>query len=210
MANQYLHRLSRGELYVTAFCCAAVMSVIGCQDAEQKAPSDSDASIGPAADGGAGLERDGAADAALADAAIDAAVGVRFEIGVSTSSCTGECPLYDIQLDQTGNVMFNGRGYTRQQGWGGRTVSQETAAELMELIVAADYWSLQDIYRETSDGCREVEPDRSTYTWNVTTDGPAKIVVDYQGCKGVRELEALRKVPALLIEKLGLANYLGR
>jgi len=118
--------------------------------------------------------------------------------------------MYDIELDQTGSVMFNGRGYTRQQGWGGRMVPPETAAELLELIVAADYWRLQDVYRETSDGCSEVEPDRTTYIWSVTMEGPTKIVVDYQGCKGVRELEALRKLPARLIETLGLATHLGR
>jgi hypothetical protein len=140
----------------------------------------------------------------------DASVEIRFKIALSTSDCQGGCPMYDLQLDHTGSVMFNGRGNTRQQGWGGRMVSPETAAELLELIVAASYWTLDDVYRETSDGCSEVEAGATTYTWNVAMNGPSKIVIDYQGCKGVREVEALRKIPELLVDKLGLEIYLGR
>ena|GEM_PF-2195318 len=213
--NVALRRLWRFEPSIAALVYALLMFTVGCSDAGHVVPRKADASVGPDADGGAKRRGDGAldADAAQVDAAAmadDASVGVRFEITLSTSACKGECPMYDIELDQTGSVMFNGRGYTRQQGWGGRTVSQETAAEVLELVDAADYWSLQEVYRETSDGCSEVEPDRPTYIWSVTMDGPKKIVVDYQGCKGVRALDALREIPAQLIETLGLATYLGR
>jgi hypothetical protein len=132
-----------------------------------------------------------------------------FTIALSTSGCQSGCPTYDLQLDHSGSVLFNGRGHTRQQGWGGKMVSPELAAELLESLNAAGYWTLQDVYREQSDGCSELEAERATYTWNVSTDGPAKIVIDYQGCQGVPELGELRKIPELLTDKLGLQRWLG-
>jgi hypothetical protein len=139
-----VRRLSRFELNIAALAYALVMSTLGCTDAERVEPRDADVSSAPDADGGAIEKGDGAVDAAQVDAAAsaaDASVEDTFEITLSTSACKGECPMFDIELDQTGSVMFNGRGYTRQQGWGGRMVPQETAAELLEFIVAADYWS---------------------------------------------------------------------
>ena len=41
-------------------------------------------------------------------------------------------------------------------------------------------------------GRTELDPEQTTYTWSVRTDGPTKIVIDFQGCKGVPEVEALR------------------
>lgn len=179
------------QYLAVALACAA--SMFGCSEGvdPERSVRDRDGSIAT----------DASSDAGLVDA------GTRFAISLSTSGCR-ECPLYDLQFDHTGSVLFNGRGNTRQQGWGGRMVPEALAAELLESIVQADYWELQDVYRDTGDGCSEVEADRPTHTWNVSSGGPAKIVVDYQGCKGVRELEALRELPGLLIDKLGLARYL--
>lgn len=180
--------------------CAVILSAWGC-----RARSDveaADAGAEPAADSGR-------IDTRAVSAADDASVGSRFAIALSTSDCQGGCPMYDLKLDQSGRVAFNGRGNIRQQGWVGKTVPPEAAAEILNEIVAANYWDLHDVYREPSDGCSEVAADLATHTWNVTMDGPAKIVIDYQGCKGVRELEALREIPQRLIEKLALSNWLG-
>lgn len=134
----------------------------------------------------------------------------RFSIGLSTSDCREGCPTYDLEVNQSGMVEFNGRGNTRQQGMAVKTASPEVAMEIRQAIDATSFWNLRDVYRDMSDGCTQVDADKTTYTWNVSTQGTAKIVVDYQGCKGVSELDALRKIPQLLIDKLSLGAWLGR
>lgn len=184
------------------------MLVTGCSEVEPAA-SRADASVVLAADGGAEASSREPDDTQIVVSEGDAAAaGPNFEIAFSASECQEECPAYDLKLDQTGSVLFYGQRHTRLQGWFGKMVSPEVASELLKLIVAAHYWELRDAYRVASDGCREVEPKRETHTWNVSMAGPAKIVVDYQGCQGVQETEELRNVSALLIEKLGLASYL--
>lgn len=118
--------------------------------------------------------------------------------------------MFDLKLDERGQVEFNGRGHTRQQGWGVKRVAPEIAVELLGAIEAAGYWDLRETYRAAGDGCSEVEQGRETYIWNVTTTGPAKIVIDYQGCRGIQKLEQLRKLPDMLIDKLMLQSWLGQ
>lgn len=152
----------------------------------------------------------GVASAAEATAEqADAGAQSAFSIGLSTTACTGRCPIFDLKLNQSGEVELHGRGNTRQQGWVGKMVPAETATELLDAIVAADYWELTDRYIEEADGCTELDPEQTTYTWSVRTDGPTKIVIDFQGCKGVPEVEALRAIPALLIDQLELERWLG-
>lgn len=132
-----------------------------------------------------------------------------FAIALSTSSCDSGCPAYDLTLDASGAVEFNGRGNTRQQGWSGKTVSPPLAAELLQAFRGASYWELAAAYRTVEDGCAAVAADRATYTWNVRTEGQAKIVADNLGCSGVPALDALRRIPALLREKLALDSWIG-
>jgi hypothetical protein len=132
-----------------------------------------------------------------------------FSISLSTSACLDGCPEYDVKVDQSGNIDFNGRGRTRQQGWAGKTTSAQTAMELLSTIRAAGYWQMSDVYRSRSDGCQDVVTDRATYIWNVMADGAAKVVVDYQGCTGLPVLDALRRVPAMLTAGLELEAWIG-
>jgi hypothetical protein len=163
-----------------------------------------------AADGGAPLDGSSApSDAGAPEDSGAADDASPFAISLSTTGCRDRCPIFDLKLNQAGAVEFNGRGNTRQQGWGAKTVSRETAAEVLDAVVATNYWELDDVYMEQTDGCAEVEPEQATYTWSVRTDGPTKIVIDYQGCKGVPEVEPLRKIPELLIDKLALELWLG-
>jgi hypothetical protein len=121
-----------------------------------------------------------------------------FAIALSTSSCATGCPAYDLKLDASGAVGFNGRGNTRQQGWSGKTVSPQVAAELLQAFRSASYWQLAAAYRTVDDGCAAVAADHATYTWNVRTEGRAKIVEDNLGCSGVPALDALRRIPMML------------
>ena len=206
--------------------CAAALLTCACGDDEHAAASAEQERSVSAADGGAtkqsstaGSQVDGSvepdaplvSDASAAETTDEPDGGARseFSITLSTTACEQRCPIFDLRLNQKGDVELNGRGNTRQQGWAAKTVPTETAAELLDAIAAANYWELADRYLEEADGCAELEPGLPTYTWGVRTNGPTKIIIDYQGCRGVPEVESLRAIPALLIDKLALASWLG-
>lgn len=197
--------------FVRIVACAVAVFAGACDD-EDRAEQESRASAADSGTDAAGPQ----ADSSVSERAVphdggaasaDAGPHNEFSIGLSTTACKGRCPIFDLKLNQSGDVELNGRGNTRQQGWVGKMVSTETAAELLGAIIAANYWELADRYIAEADGCTELEPEQSTYTWSLRTDGPTKIVIDYQGCKGVPEVEALRAIPALLIDKLELERW---
>jgi hypothetical protein len=157
--------------------------------------------------GAGGQEAGSGEDAGVAE---DAGETPSFAITLSTSACFGFCPEYDVTIDQSGSVAFDGRNNTKQEGKASKQVPAADAAAVYDALVAADYWSLRDSYRNDADGCRSVVTDAPTYTWTVTAEGkPSKMIADYLGCKGAPGLDALRAAETLIVDKAAISDWIG-
>jgi hypothetical protein len=133
-----------------------------------------------------------------------------FAITLSTGPCFGACPEYDVTIDETGSVMFDGHENTHQQGEATKQVPAADAAAIYDALVIANYWNLHDRYRTEADGCESVATDHPTHTWNVTAEGkPAKMVEDYLGCMGAPGVDKLRDAEALLVQNAGISAWIG-
>lgn len=133
-----------------------------------------------------------------------------FEITLSTGPCFGACPEYDVTIDQTGSVTFDGHQNTKQSGKANQQVPAADAAAVYDALIAADYWNLHASYRTEADGCARVATDHPTYTWTVTAQGKqSKMVEDYLGCMDAPGLDKLRAAETLVVDKAGIADWIG-
>lgn len=155
---------------------------------------------GANADADAGLE-------GLVDT--DAGSPERFEIALSTSACFGKCPVYDVSIDQAGQVEYDGHQFVAKEGKASKQVPAADALAVYDALLAAGYFELADRYTTKEDGCNLVT-DGPTSTWNVVVDGKTKPLAHYRGCMGVPALSKISKVESLLNEKAGITEWLGQ
>jgi hypothetical protein len=165
-----------------------------------------------AAGSGGGAAGDGDGDAGVPSDDTDAGAGEapkQFNITLTTSACFGACPVYDASIDQAGHVTFDGKQNTTQQGQASKDVAAQNARAVYDALADLGYWQLKDKYATEADGCSAVATDHPTLTWHVARDGSNKDITDYTGCAGISQLERLRKVDDLLVEKAELKAWIG-
>jgi hypothetical protein len=132
-----------------------------------------------------------------------------FKITFGTTECFGTCPVYTVSLDQAGAVKFNGEMHVAKTGESEKTVSAAAAAEVYETLLAADYFELNDEYRDEADGCERIRTDSPTHNWSVEHDGQTKKLSHYLGCEGVPALENIYNISELLVEKTEILEWIG-
>lgn len=97
-------------------------------------------------------------------------------ITLSRGWCLGACPVYKVEIDGDGTVIYSGEDHVAVRGEQRAHVSQEAVARLVEMFRKADYFSLQDSYRA------DVR-DLPSFTTSITIGTRTKSVVDYVGVK---------------------------
>ena len=90
------------------------------------------------------------------------------------TACFGMCPIYSVEVQGDGTVLYEGQGYVAVTGQHRATVDRQAVAELLEAFRKADYFSLRDQYQA-------MITDNPTYTTSIVFDGVSKHVVDYVG-----------------------------
>jgi hypothetical protein len=137
------------------------------------------------------------------------AVPKNFEVSLSTGRCFGKCPVYEVTVDQSGKVEFDGHENVAQQGRASKQIPADDARAIYDAVVETHYWQLKEAYSTAADGCVQVATDHPTFNWKVTADDKTKTLKQYLGCKGIPELDKLHAIEALLREKCALSEWIG-
>jgi hypothetical protein len=96
------------------------------------------------------------------------------KIVFTRTECFGTCPVYEVQIEQDGTLVYNGRKHVVVKGQRLARISAEELSALLELFRNADFFSLDDKYAlDVTDG--------PTYVTSITIDGRTKTVADYLG-----------------------------
>jgi len=105
------------------------------------------------------------------------------------SACFGSCPIYRVEIDGDGGVIYEGARFVAQVGTRNATIPVDSVRKLVAAFRDADYYSLNDEY------VAQVT-DNPTYETSIEIDGRLKKVKDYVGTAvgmpmSIRKLERL-------------------
>jgi hypothetical protein len=118
-----------------------------------------------------------------------------WEIGYYTQSCFGRCPVYEIMLDQAGNLYYDGRGNVAVYGTHELTTDAAAVRALYDKLLDIGFLRLRDTYETGADGCI-VFTDNPTQTMRLTIPEDNKPLRYYNGCfirgPAYQALEAIR------------------
>ncbi len=109
-------------------------------------------------------------------------------ISLERTGCYGSCPPYTVVISGDGTVIFTGSYVAKSVNEWQRTgviksrITQEQLHELLDAFEKADYFSLQDSYRNGDDGCPTTWTDSSSAYTSIQIDGRMKRVDHYLGC----------------------------
>jgi hypothetical protein len=88
-------------------------------------------------------------------------------IALERTPCFGPCPVYRVEVDGNGKVVYDGRGFVQERGRWERTVPSADVQALAREIEAAGFFSLRDNYPAEA-------TDHASVITSVTIDGKSK------------------------------------
>jgi ankyrin repeat protein len=94
-------------------------------------------------------------------------------ITLERTGCFGSCPGYTVTISTDG-IVFDGRNFVVADGRHTDTVEPDAAHDLARRFIAADFYSMDAVYRAGV-------TDMPTYVLSISIDGHAKQVEDYVG-----------------------------
>lgn len=104
------------------------------------------------------------------------------QIIYSTTSCYGTCPIFDISIDKSGNVLFYGEGYISPIGLQQAKANKNTTNFIFNKFARANPINLEDNYFSTV-------TDMSSYTTSYLKEGKiVKTIYDYGSIETPDEL----------------------
>lgn len=104
-------------------------------------------------------------------------------VGISSGSCSGNCPVYELYVFEDGRVVFSGRKDTAKSGVWKKQVSPEAYAELLATIVRTKVLD-EEIKRKT---CLKGRPVL-TVLRSASDSGNVRTVLLNSGCEGYADL----------------------
>jgi uncharacterized protein DUF6438/ankyrin repeat protein len=104
-------------------------------------------------------------------------------IRLQRTSCYGPCPIYTVSIDARGNVTYDGEKFVRATGRQTGRIAPEQVAAILAIAARADFFRLQDSYRDiqNADGTVFSVTDLPTTIVTITANGRTKRVEDYIG-----------------------------
>jgi hypothetical protein len=99
------------------------------------------------------------------------------------TGCYGTCPIYDLNIQPDGKVLFEGKGFTKIIGKAEDKISDEKINELAEEIKKANFFLLDDAYNSKSGNCPTFATDSSNVTLYIKINGKEKTINHYLGCQ---------------------------
>lgn len=96
------------------------------------------------------------------------------------SECYGTCPVYEVSIDDAGNVTFNGIKHTKTIGNATGKISSGDIDRLVSALNAASFYKLSQNYDQNT--CPEFATDMSTVVISLKLNGLIKTVNHNLGC----------------------------
>ncbi len=90
-------------------------------------------------------------------------------ITMERNACFGRCPVYRLDISDSGKVVYEGRGFVQERGRHEATIPAEDVQALAKEIEAAGFFSLRDNYPPDA-------TDHATVITSVTIDRKTKRV----------------------------------
>jgi hypothetical protein len=113
-------------------------------------------------------------------------------ITLERTACFGTCPVYLVNVDAKGNVIYEGKQFVRMQGRQTARIPSAQVAAILRTAERVGFFDLRDKYVaiENPDGTVTHVTDLPTTYVKITSGGRSKRVEDYIGAPpGLRELE---------------------
>ena len=96
------------------------------------------------------------------------------------TECYGTCPVYEVSIDDAGNVTFNGIKHTNTIGKAAGKISSGDIDQLVSALNAASFYKLSQNYDQNT--CPEFATDMSTVVISLRLNGLIKTVNHNLGC----------------------------
>ncbi len=98
------------------------------------------------------------------------------------SACLGHCPVYSVEVDSKGRLVFDGIQDTKTHGKAESELSAEDELALVTEINNAKFFELKDSYSRSDENCPLIATDHSTVKLFVRVDGRQKTIEHNLGC----------------------------
>ncbi|MFD3163763.1 DUF6438 domain-containing protein [Herpetosiphon sp. NSE202] len=106
------------------------------------------------------------------------------EITIRRSMCYGTCPVYEVTIDHTGKVVYEGKDFVKIVGQAETNISNEQLLTLINAFVERNYWDYQASYNEGPECVGGSATDNPGAATSITMNGKSKAVWHYYGCRG--------------------------
>ena len=113
------------------------------------------------------------------------------------SGCYGACPIYNLIVQPSGKVLFDGKVYTETLGNAESFLDREKIERLIAEIEKADFYSLKDFYTTDSGNCPSTSTDSATVKISIKLNSKEKKITHYLGCTEIQE--SIKVNPANLV-----------
>lgn len=106
------------------------------------------------------------------------------EIFVQKGGCYGDCPAYDLRVNEAGMLLLDARKHVGREGMFQKKLLPEQMDRLLRLVHSADFESMREFYLENI-------PDLPATVISVRKDDwKKKIVYDMDYPEGLAEVDA--------------------
>jgi hypothetical protein len=118
-------------------------------------------------------------------------------------ACFGTCPIYYLEINGDGKVIYRGYEYVNVTGERMSTIPVEKIKELVNQFNNSGYFNLKDRYDQV-----EIT-DQATVVTSIRIDGTFKSVYDYLGTIKLPELQNLRQLENMIDEVTNSSQWVG-
>ena len=122
-------------------------------------------------------------------------------VGISSGSCNGSCPVYELYVFEDGRVVYSGRKDTSRLGVFEKKLAPGVYTELLTMIVRTKVLD-EEIKRKTCLKGRSV----LTVMRSASDAGAVRTVLMNSGCEGYADL--VKEIETNFIDSTGVANWL--
>ena len=99
------------------------------------------------------------------------------------TGCLGRCPVYTLNIQSNGKLVFNGLRNTETHGKTEINLSKEKTNQIINEINKAKFFNLKDSYDRYSGNCPSMVTDHPTVTISIELNERKKTIVHYLGCR---------------------------
>lgn len=98
------------------------------------------------------------------------------------SACNGRCPVYDLTVQPDGEIIFEGKNWTKTIGKATDKLNEKQLENLVSEIEQSDFFSLENVYDWDSGNCTELASDMPNVNLTINLNGKEKTINHYHGC----------------------------